>query len=109
MYGDTKYEWVKSGSTTASAATAHSLFGAYNGLSLLNNDDVLHVQIMPVTNNLEILSGNDLGAGMLFDSGQTYYYDLPPVSVSTAKSLHFRNQTGASNSSVRFVAWRRIG
>lgn len=108
MYGDTRYEFVQSGSTTASAATAHGLFGTYNGLSLLNQNDVLHVQILPLTNNLEILKSSALGTGMLFTTDLKSYYDLPPMSVSSASVIHFRNQTGASNATARWSVWRRV-
>ncbi len=109
MYGDTKYEFVQSGSTTASAATAHSVFGTYNGLSLLNQDDVLHIQVLPLTNNFELLKSAALGTGMLFTTDTKTYYDIPPMRVGSASQLHFRNQTGASNATVRWTAWRRIG
>lgn len=108
MYGDTRYEWVQSGSTTASAATAHGLFGTYNGLSLLNTEDTLHIQILPVTNNFELLKTSTLSPGFLLTTDQKSYYDLPAQRVASASLLHFRNQTGASNSSFRWIAWRRI-
>lgn len=109
MYGDTRYEWVMSGSTTASAATAHSLFGTYNGLSALNANDTLHIQILPSTNNLELLNSSALTPGILFSTAQVSYYDMPPLRMASASSMHFRNQTGASNASVRWNVWRRVG
>lgn len=108
MYGDTKYEWVQSGSTTASAATAHGLFGTYNGLSLLNLNDTLHLQIMAVTNNLELLKTSSLGTGFLFQTSASSYYDLPAMSRDSASQMHFRNQTGASNATVKWNVWRRV-
>ena len=108
MYGDTRYEWVKSGSTTASAATAHLLFGTYNGLSQLNANDAVIVQVIPVTNSAEILPNSTLTPGMLVSTSQPLYQDLPPISVTNAKLLHFRNNVGASNSTVKWVIWRRV-
>lgn len=108
MYGDTKYEWVLSGSTTASAATAHFLFGAYNGLSLLNQNDVLHVQVMAQTNNFELLKTVALSPGFLFQTSASAYYDLPAMDRDSASQMHFRNQTGASNATVKWNIWRRI-
>jgi len=108
MYGDTNYQWVQSGSTTASAATAHGLFGAYNGLSLLNANDVLRLQVLPVTNSAEILPSVTLSPGMLISTSQSLYQDLPPMTVSNVQNLHFRNNVGASNSTVKWVIWRRV-
>lgn len=108
MYGDTRYEWVKSGSTTASAATAHALFGAYNGLSLLNANDVVNVSVLPITNSAEILQSVALSPGMLISTSQSLYLDLPPMLVSDVRNLHFRNNVGASNSTVKWIVWRRV-
>lgn len=108
MYGDTRYEWVKSGSTTASAATAHFLFDAYNGLSLLNANDVVIVSVLPVTNSAEILPNSTLTPGMFISTSQSLYQPLMPLSVTAANNLHFCNAVGASNSTVRWVVWRRI-
>lgn len=108
MYGDTNYQWVQSGSTTASAATAHGLFGAYNGLSLLNTNDVLHVQVMAITNNFELLKTVTPSTGFLFQTSASYYYDLPPMNCNSASQMHFRNQTGASNATVMWNIWRRV-
>lgn len=108
MYGDTKYGWVQSGSTTASAATAHALFGAYNGLSLLNPNDVVVINIIPVTNSAEILPNSTLSPGMLISTSQNLYQPLMPMSAASAKDLHFRNNVGASNSTVRWTIWRRV-
>ena len=47
-YGDVNYALISSASTGASADTAHLLFGAYEGLSLLNNDEILHIQLFAV-------------------------------------------------------------
>ncbi len=109
MYGDTRYEWVMSGSTTASAATAHSLFGTYNGLSSLNSGDVLHLQVLAGTNNVELLRTSGLTTGFSFPTGASVYYDLPPISLDAASQMHFRDATGASGASVRWNIWRRIG
>jgi hypothetical protein len=108
MYGDTKFEWVASGSTTASAATAHALFGVYNGLSLLNPSDVLLVSVLPATNDAEILPSVTLSPGMLVSTSQSLYQPLMPMSALATRNLHFRNSVGASNSTLRWVVWRRV-
>lgn len=108
MYGDAYYQWIQSGSTTASAATSHGLFGTYNGLSMLNASGVVNIQILPSTNNLELLRSSALDSGFLFQTGGSIFYDLPPLSVNDARNLHFRNQTGASNATVRWNIWSRI-
>lgn len=108
MYGDTKYKWVVSGSTTASAATAHALFGSYNGLSLLNANDVVLISVMPVTNSAEILPSVSLTPGMFVSTSQNLHEPLLPMAVSDAMNLHFRNSVGASNSTIRWNIWRRV-
>jgi hypothetical protein len=108
MYGDTKYSWVASGSTAASAATAHALFGNYSGLSLLNANDVLLINVLPVTNSAEILPSVSLTPGMFISTSQNLHEPLFPMAVSDVRNLHFRNAVGASNSTVRWNIWRRV-
>ena len=107
MYGDTKYEWVKSGSTAASAATAHLLFGAYNGLSLLNDDDVLNVQILAQNNPMELLPTVALSPGFPYFASGSTIHDLPAQSVKDVEELHFRNFT-ILNTTVYWNIWRRV-
>jgi len=107
MYGDIRYEWVKSGSTAASAATAHLLFGAYNGLSLLNDNDVLNVQILAQNNPMELLQTVALSPGFPYFASGSIPYNLPAQSVKDVEALHFRNFT-AANTTVYWNIWRKI-
>jgi len=101
-------QWVKSGSTTASAATAHLLFGLYNGLSLLDQAATVSVSVMAQTNNAEILPDATLEPGFAISVSQIQYQGLPVMTVANARNLHFRNLVGASNSTVRWFVARRI-
>lgn len=101
-------EWVKSGSTTASATTAHLLFGTYNGLSSLNQAANVNVSVMAVTNSAEILPDATLTPGLAISVSQVLYQPLPSMTVAAAQTLHFRNLVGASNSTVRWFIGRNI-
>lgn len=105
--GDTSYQLVASGSTTASAATAHRLLGTYNGLSAMNQGATMILKVLPITNSLEVLSSSVLSIGYLVSTSQIGYSDLPAMRVSDIDGLHFRNST-AANASVRWSIWNRV-
>ena len=108
MYGDSGYDLVAAGSTAASAATAHRLLGLYNGLSLISSNDALTVHILPVGNSAEILPNSTLAPGIFVSTSQSLYQPLLPMSPARVESLHFRNAVGASNSTIRWVIWRKV-
>ena len=105
-YGDVNYEWVNAGSSGASANTAHGLFGAYSGLSLLHESEVIHVQVQAITNDLRIGPDSTVtnNTGMLIT---TSWFDLPPMRVGAASQFHFVNDTLGTNASPMWVAWKR--
>lgn len=107
MYGDTRYEWVKSGSTTASAATAHLLLGTYNGLSLLNAEETLGVQVLAITNSFDLLKDATLVPGFYCSTSAIIYQDIPPMKRGDVSNLHFRN-SAAGNATARWQIWRRV-
>lgn len=110
MKGDTNYTWISSGSTAASADTAHLLWGNYGGLSDLNADEVIHLQILASANNFYMLPFTDASAtelGQRFVAGNDYYIDIPPMKVSAASQLHFRNAVNGSNGELLWVIYSR--
>jgi len=104
-YGDVNYTIVSSGSTGASANTGHLLFGTYGGLSLLNNDEILHIQLWSA-NNARVAGTNAVtnNSGVKIDSS---VFDLPPIRSGTASGFHFANETIGANASMSWIAWRR--
>lgn len=107
-YGDPSYEYVNSGSTGASANTAHGLFGAYQGLSSLHESDVVHVQVQGVTNALRVAPNNAVTNDNGLKVGTTAWEDVPPLRIGAASQLHFANDTLGSNASPMWVVWKRL-
>lgn len=106
-YGDANYVWVNSGSTGASADTAHGLFGIYGGLSSLHESEVLHVQVQGITNSLKVGPDNTLTNDTGFKVGTTAWEDLPPMRTGAASGFHFINETAGTDTSPMWVIWRR--
>src|SRR3990167_3434675 len=108
MYGDVSFEWIRSGSTATSAATAHLLFGAYNALSNLNSKDVLLIQVQASAANLRIgPSGsptNNIGLRVIVTDP---YIDLPPMQAGNASLLHFA-RTATNDATADWIIWRRV-
>ena len=42
-YGDTRYEFYSASVNATNSSAVQTFFGTYSGLSLLNNDDVVHI------------------------------------------------------------------
>lgn len=109
MYGDSHYELFASGSTAASGNDPHLLFGAFDGLSTLNQKDVVHIFLESGDNDMRVgLPGsvsNNLGVPVYTDS---FGYDWPPTKVEDARNLHFANKTLGSNAIPSWNIFRRI-
>jgi hypothetical protein len=108
--GDVSYSWISSGSTSASADTAHSLFGAYGGLSDLNVDAVVHVQIQASGADFMLLPTDEASAnqdGQWFKQDIDVYLDMPAMKRSDASQLSFANLTAGDNAVARWIAWER--
>jgi len=103
-YGGVYFELFASGSTATSAATAHSLFGANGGLSLLNHQDVVFIQIVPTGADARVWNSTVTnGTGLrLSDAGSVF--DLPPMRVGSASTLHFTRDAGA-NTTLYWTVW----
>ena len=109
-YGDINYQWLYSGSVVASANTAHGLFGTYNGMSNLNANEVLHVQIQASGADLMLypnVSASAYQDGQWMKQDIDVYLDIPPMRVRDASQLHFRNLTADDNAVARWVCWAK--
>ena len=105
-YGDTQYGLLASGSTATSANPPELLFGAYTGLSLVGNDEVVHVQIQASVNNFEMLVDNQMNTGINFVASD-FYIDLPPMRAGNASQLHAMNRDAGNNAVIWWAIWRR--
>lgn len=110
MYGDTSYNWLASGSTSASADdTGIVLFGTYGGLSDLNQDDVVLLEARAVTNSLRIFPTNSASAtsfGRLHEAGSPYE-TYRAMRVGDASQLVFANHTATADAVLYWELWRR--
>ena len=107
MYGDLNYSIFATGSTLASANTAHLLIN--KDLSQLNDADVGFLSLLPIGNNSFVYStlSASNGVGIRFMSGGSNYIDQPPMSVDTISNLHFKNETDDSNAGFYWTMWKR--
>lgn len=105
-YGDIAYEWFSSGSTGASADTVHNLFGNYQGLSSLNSNEAVFVQLQSIDNDFRVGPAGEVtnNTGLKIT---TTWFDLPPLRAATASGLQFVNDQTATNASPMWVVWRR--
>lgn len=107
MYGDAYYDLVAAGSTATSAAGAHLLFGAYQGLSLLNNGEVVNLQLFASANHLRVWNSTVTNnTGFRLEGNATV--DWPAMRAGTASALHVARET-ANNASWNWTVFRRVG
>ena len=108
-YGDKNFAYVISGSTATSAATAHNLFGLYQGLSLLGQDEAVFIQVFASAADIR-LSGDPTTSATnntglrLTTAGSNY--DLPPMRVGDASQISFAREA-SNNASPIWTVWRR--
>ena len=110
MYGDPTFEFHASGSVAASNNNAHALFGNYEGLSNLNNDESLHVQVLASAQNLRLYPSDTASpshAGITLISSVNRYFDLKPMRAGDASQIVFANDVAGSNAEARWVVWFR--
>jgi len=102
------YTIVASGSTAASADTAHSLFGTYNGLSNIGSSVVLYVETLAQTNDAVLFpSVNKTGRGIVLSASRVDYKELKPMQRTNASALHFANKTASNNTTVNWFIYRK--
>lgn len=108
-YGDKTFVYITSSSTATSAATAHNLFGAYQGLSLLGNDEAVFVQLFASAADIRLSADPDTpatnGTGLRLTTAASNY-DLPPMRVGDASQITIAREAG-NNASPLWTIWRR--
>lgn len=108
--GDTNYVLIAAGSTTASVATLQPLFGNFGGLSSLNKNEVVNVQITGGGSNeffIGIAAGNvsnNIGYKIYPGLSTT---DLPPMRVGQASQLQLSRAVSGLDPISNFVIWAR--
>ena len=107
-YGDIYFELYASGSTATSAATPHSLFGGNGGLSSLNQNDVVFIQVVPTGADARLWNLDVTNNTGLRLSTAASVFDLPPMRVGNASTLHFVRDA-AANSTANWTIWTRWG
>ena len=112
--GDIIYEFTAAGSNATNSSAVQTFFGTYSGLSLLNNDDVIHIQVSASVNELFV------GPTAFLEKTKGYKIypslstiDLPPQRVGNASLLVVARANGpdapsAFNASFNWVVWRRV-
>jgi len=107
--GDKSFQYLVSGSTVTSAATAHNLFGSYGGLSDLSASEVIFVTIFASGGGLRISADPAVGAtddvGLRLTTAGSNY-DLPPMKVTHASQITFARETD-SNPNPLWTIWVR--
>jgi hypothetical protein len=112
-YGDERYDFYAAGSDATASSANDEFFGSYSGLSLLNNDEVVHIQISASVNEFFVGPAAYCGQATgykIYPSLSTI--DLPPMRVGTASLLKVARANGfdapsAFNASYNFVIWKR--
>ena len=115
MYGDPRFEFVASGSNATNSSGIEGFYGAYSGLSLINNEDVINLQISASVNEFFV---GPSGAGSVGQgTGYKIYpglstIDFPPMRSGTASLMRVNriqgNAASAFNTSYNWVVWRRV-
>ena len=107
--GSTAYQIYTSGSNATSAGLPGPLFGLYNGLSTINQADVVHIMLNSSglecrIGSTDALTSNNLGI-LVSAAGSTF--DLPPMRAADASGLKLARVT-SDNASVTWTIWRRL-
>ena len=108
-YGGVNYEYIVSGSTAVSAATAHNLFGGYQGLSLHNNEEVAFIQVSSSATDISLSADPAVAAtnntGLLLPISGSLF-DLPALRMGDASLVTVIPVIG-NNASPRWTVWIR--
>ena len=110
--GVTPHKLLTSSSTATSAGTAHLLFGAYDGLSQLNNSEVVLVYVAASAGGVYSIQGNNLGLvsqGLMIapaTTGEPAYF-LMQMRAGDASGLHFFRFT-TNNGIADWSVFRRL-
>ena len=105
--GGETFTLLHAASVAASAATAHSIFGNYGGLSDINASIVLNLEVMAETNDAMILpTVSDVG-GKWISTSATQSTELKPMTRDNASKLHFQNKTAGENATLHLTIWKQ--
>lgn len=106
--GDPNYTFISSGCTATSANTTHLFFGTYQGLSTLNNDEAVHIQIVAASGQgLRVGNSTVTNNQGLQISPSMSIVDLPPMRAGDASQLRLARDGSSGDASMLWVAWRR--
>ena len=111
-YGDPAYTLITAGSTATSANTAHLLFGSYQGLSTLNNSEVVKIFITASGGAMRIWDSTvSNNIGVLFNDTSSALQNLewPPTRAGDASLLHIAQGTLGDATNPAWAIWRRAG
>jgi hypothetical protein len=111
-YGGVHYELFASGSTSYPNASTN-LFGDYQGLSLLNQDEVVEIGIVPLNNNAFFINASKLGDEGRSDHGvrvpgqdaASSITELKPMRVRNASTLIAITSASVTNGSGMWFVW----
>ena len=109
-YGDPVFKFVRGGSIVTAASNAHQLFGAYSGLSLLNNSEVVHIIVSASGGDFRMSVDPDTPAtndSALRIQSAASLFDLPPLSVGDASRITVARE-GSNNPIMFWTVFRRV-
>ena len=112
--GDTYYKWIASGSTATTASGITGLFGAYSGLSLINANEVVIVQVVASGGDLRVSADPATGATnnrSLFVGQAASLVDMPAMVRSDASQMTFCREIASevsNNPVAQWIIWRRV-
>ena len=106
-YGDVYFDIYSTGSTATSAATAHLLFGSYAGLSLINQNEVVNLQVVMTVADARIWDSTVTNNTGLRLSPSASAWDFPPMRAAAASTLHFVRDA-ATDATANWTVWVRV-
>jgi hypothetical protein len=106
--GDPNYVFISSGCTATSANTTHLFFGNYTGLSDLNQDEALHIQVVAASGQgLRVGDSTISNNKGLAISPALSIVDLPPMRAATASQLRLARDGSSGDASAIWAVWAR--
>lgn len=110
MYSEPNYVLYHAASRSLGNANKANLFGLYSGLSALNSEDVIRVEVLSTTRESYIIPTETATIlGYRIDNYSPYYTPLPPMKAGTASLLGIHSPgASASNSTIYFAIFRRL-
>ena len=111
MYSEPYFELHHAASVSLANANKASLFGTWNGLSLLNNDDVVRVEVISYNREAFVLatSATTFGIGYRIDNFAPYYTPLPPMRAGSASQLGIHSPgASATATTIYYGVYRRV-